>query len=306
MWLDYAGRGHCDEITEAFDAGATKKIVQIALVLSLIVTHPLTLYPATELLERSLFKEVHASSQPPSGGPRVYVKLQEVCLWVFTPEDRGVTVVMVQGKEGDVGGFDGESPDVRGLPIPMEVERSPAWRRQQRAKYRNPQVVENYGDGDDSHSDDTDGHSSLVLPDPSVPLSRRAIDLLPDEVSDVVETPDGQLVLRSDNEGSDDEGSRTNRSSRGSSNPRTRNDSLGLYSDASQPQADEITEKEDLVPSPGNSLYGTSEHAADMVPHSDPRETKSARRGFCGAIMSVVVANKLEWKIRILRTILVS
>lgn len=46
--------GECDIITGCLSEGASSKAVKIALVFSLTFTHPLTLYPATEIIEQAL------------------------------------------------------------------------------------------------------------------------------------------------------------------------------------------------------------------------------------------------------------
>lgn len=53
-----AGLSTCDVITQCLSEGAAATVVRVALTVSLIVTYPLVLYPATEIVERALLVEV--------------------------------------------------------------------------------------------------------------------------------------------------------------------------------------------------------------------------------------------------------
>jgi hypothetical protein len=56
--VDVAGLSTCDVITQCLSEGAASTVVRVALTISLIVTYPLVLYPATEIVERALLVEV--------------------------------------------------------------------------------------------------------------------------------------------------------------------------------------------------------------------------------------------------------
>jgi len=73
-----AGLGRCDLITNCFADGTSALVVQWALMVALLATHPLQLYPASELIERRLGIDADddageddiAGHTEPTGGPK--------------------------------------------------------------------------------------------------------------------------------------------------------------------------------------------------------------------------------------------
>jgi solute carrier family 36 (proton-coupled amino acid transporter) len=49
-----AGMGSCDLVSDCFDPGPSATVVRVALIIALLASHPLQLFPATEILERKL------------------------------------------------------------------------------------------------------------------------------------------------------------------------------------------------------------------------------------------------------------